>query len=48
MTTLQEPESMQDQIAHVKQRLADVQARIPQHDVPAAVIAEMDELRMAS
>jgi transcriptional regulator NrdR family protein len=44
MTTLEKPESLQDQIAHVKQRLADTQARIPQHDVPAAVIAEMDEL----
>jgi len=32
------------QIAEVKQRLAEARARIPKHDVPAALIAEIDEL----
>jgi hypothetical protein len=32
------------QIAQVKQRLAEAKARVPKHDVPAALIAEMDEL----
>jgi uncharacterized coiled-coil DUF342 family protein len=42
MTTLNE--SLQEQIAQVKQRLAEAQARVPKHDVPAALIAEIDEL----
>jgi hypothetical protein len=39
-----EPESLRDQIAEVKQRLADAKRRVPKHSVPAALIAEMDEL----
>ena len=35
---------VEEQIAEVKQRLADANARVPQHDVPAALIAEIDEL----
>ena len=42
--TPMKPKSLQDQIAQVKQRLADAQARIPKHDVPAALIAEIDDL----
>lgn len=38
------PESLQDQIAQVRQRLMDARARVPKHDVPAALIAEMDDL----
>jgi chromosome segregation ATPase len=38
------PESLQDQIAQVRQRLADARARLPKHDVPAALIAEIDDL----
>ena len=37
-------DNLAQQIAEVKQRLADVNARIPEHDVPAALIAEIDEL----
>jgi hypothetical protein len=44
MTIPETQESLQDQIAQVKQRLADTRARIPKHDVPAAIISEMDEL----
>jgi chromosome segregation ATPase len=33
-----------EQIAQLKQRLAEANARIPQHDIPAALIAEIDEL----
>jgi chromosome segregation ATPase len=36
--------SLQEQIAQVKQRLKDVRARVPKHDVPAALVAEMDDL----
>jgi hypothetical protein len=32
------------QIAQVEQQLAEVKARVPKHDVPAALIVEMDEL----
>jgi uncharacterized coiled-coil DUF342 family protein len=42
MTT--QNESLQKQIAQVKQQLAEAQARVPKHDVPAALIAEIDEL----
>jgi DNA repair exonuclease SbcCD ATPase subunit len=44
MTTQENPNSLQTQIAEVKQRLADARSRMPKHDVPAALIAEMDEL----
>jgi hypothetical protein len=44
MTTQENPNSIQAQIAEVKQRLAEAQARVPKHDVPAALIAEIDEL----
>ena len=44
MMTPKKPESLQDQIAQVKQHLADTQARVPKHDVPAALVAEMDDL----
>ena len=37
-------DNLAKQIADVKQRLADANARIPEHDVPAALIAEIDEL----
>jgi phage shock protein A len=33
-----------EQIAQLKQRLREANARIPQHDIPAALIAEIDEL----
>ena len=33
-----------EQIAQVKQNLAEANARIPQHDVPAALIAQIDDL----
>ena len=39
-----EPTSLQDQIAQVKQRLSEAQRRVPKHDVPAALITEMDDL----
>ena len=32
------------EIADVKQRLREANARVPKHDVPAALIAEIDEL----
>jgi uncharacterized coiled-coil DUF342 family protein len=32
------------QIAEVKQRLAEARARVPKHDIPAALITEIDEL----
>lgn len=37
-------DNLAQQIAEVKQRLAEANARVPKHDVPAAVIAEIDEL----
>ena len=37
-------DNLAQQIAGVKQRLAEANARIPKHDVPAALIAEIDEL----
>ena len=36
--------SLQEQIAQIKQRLKDARARVPKHDVPAALVAEMDDL----
>ena len=30
-------------IAEIKDRLADARARIPKHDIPAALMAEIDE-----
>jgi chromosome segregation ATPase len=44
MNTPKEPEDVQAQIAQVKQRLADARARVPKHDVPAALITELDDL----
>lgn len=38
------PESLQDQITQVRQHLIDARARVPKHDVPAALIAEIDDL----
>jgi DNA repair ATPase RecN len=37
-------ENLAQQIAQVKQRLAEARARVPKHSVPAALIAEIDEL----
>jgi hypothetical protein len=37
-------ENLAKQIADVKQRLAEANARVPKHDVPAALIAQIDEL----
>jgi chromosome segregation ATPase len=37
-------DNIAEQIAQLKQRLAEANARIPQHDIPAALIAEIDEL----
>jgi hypothetical protein len=37
-------DNLAKQISDVKQRLAEAKARVPKHDVPAALIAEMDEL----
>jgi uncharacterized coiled-coil DUF342 family protein len=37
-------DNLAKQIAEVKQRLAEANARVPKHDVPAALIAEIDEL----
>jgi DNA repair ATPase RecN len=37
-------ENLAAQIAQVKQRLAEAKARVPKHDIPAALIAEIDEL----
>ena len=37
-------DNLAKQIAKVEQRLAEAKARVPKHDVPAALIAEMDEL----
>jgi len=42
--TPSEPRSVQDKIAQVKEQLANARARVPKHDVPAALIAEMDDL----
>jgi uncharacterized coiled-coil DUF342 family protein len=36
--------SIQEQIAELEKQLADAQARVPKHDVPASVIQEIDEL----
>jgi chromosome segregation ATPase len=44
MTSSQTHGSLQEQIALVKQRLKEANARIPKHDVPAALIAEIDDL----
>jgi len=37
-------DNLAQQITGVKQRLAEANARIPKHDVPGALIAEIDEL----
>ena len=34
-------DNLAQQIAEVKQRLAEANARVPKHDVPAALIAEI-------
>jgi hypothetical protein len=38
-----DPEATQRRIAQVKERLANARARIPKHDIPAALMAEIDE-----
>jgi hypothetical protein len=37
-------DNLAEQIAQVKQRLAEANARIPKHTIPAALIAEIDDL----
>jgi uncharacterized coiled-coil DUF342 family protein len=37
-------ENLAQQIAQVKQRLAEARARVPKHSIPAALVAEIDEL----
>jgi DNA repair exonuclease SbcCD ATPase subunit len=44
MTASQDDRSLQEQIAHVKQRLKEARARVPKHDIPAALVSEMDDL----
>jgi uncharacterized coiled-coil DUF342 family protein len=44
MTPSHTSNALQEQIAQVKQRLADARARVPKHSIPAALIAEMDDL----
>ncbi len=39
-----DPQVTQRQIAEIKQRLADARSRIPKHDIPAPLMAEIDEL----
>jgi polyhydroxyalkanoate synthesis regulator phasin len=39
-----DPRAVQDRIAEVKQRLAEARSRVPQHDAPHALMAEVDEL----
>jgi len=36
--------AIETQILEVKQKLADARARRPRHDIPAALVAEMDKL----
>jgi len=40
----EETTSIQKQIAELEKQLADTRARVPKHSVPAAVIAQIDEL----
>jgi hypothetical protein len=40
----EDPKAVQERIAEVEELLANARARIPKHDVPAALVAEMDEL----
>ena len=42
MTTM-DSQAMQRRIAEIKERLANARARIPKHDIPAALMAEIDE-----
>ena len=44
MKPVEETASIQKQIAELEKKLADTRARVPKHSVPAAVIAQIDEL----
>lgn len=37
-------EQIEQQIAALKARIADCQARLPAHSIPPAMLAELDEL----
>ena len=37
-------DNLAEQISQVKERLAEARARIPKHTIPAALIAEIDDL----
>ena len=37
-------ENLQEQIAQLERRQADLQSRWPAHSIPAAMLAELDEL----
>jgi uncharacterized coiled-coil DUF342 family protein len=41
---VKEPPSLEEQIQRVEQQLANARARMPQHDIPAALMSEIDEL----
>jgi len=41
---LEASQTLQEQIAEVKRKIADARGRVPKHSVPAAVVAQLDEL----
>ena len=40
----QRAQPIEEQIAALERQLADARARVPKHDVPAALVLEIDEL----
>ncbi|MFN2108297.1 MAG: hypothetical protein ACK2UI_01425, partial [Anaerolineae bacterium] len=41
---MMEPQSVEERIQRVEQQLANARARMPQHDIPSALMSEIDEL----
>jgi len=41
---VKEPPSLEERIQGMQQQLANARARMPQHDIPAALMSEIDEL----
>jgi peptidoglycan hydrolase CwlO-like protein len=41
---VKEPLSLEEQIQEVKQQLTNARTRMPPHDIPAALMGEIDEL----
>jgi hypothetical protein len=44
---ISDPEALDEQIAELEERIADLKARLPAHSIPAAMLIELEDLEEA-